>query len=217
MDKKIEKVIKNLQNNNINVVFAENTEKVREIVKDMLFQDADILSGGSVSLVESGVFDIITSSKYNYHDRLKQGLTEEEKNDIFKKVIGCDFYFCSANALTENGELINVDGFSNRISAISFGPKKVVMVVGLNKLVKDIDEGFLRVKKIAAPKNAMRLKRETPCVKLGHCVCLEKTDTPQITDGCNSEQRICRNYIISSKQMIKDRITVILCAENLGY
>ena len=91
------------------------------------------------------------------------------------------------------------------------------MVVGLNKLVKDIDEGFLRGKKRAAPKNAMRLKRETPCVKLGHCVCLEKTDTPQITDGCNSEQRICRNYIISSKQMIKDRITVILCAENLGY
>ena len=84
-------------------------------------------------------------------------------------------------------------------------------------MVKDIDEGFLRVKKVAAPKNAVRLKRETPCAKFGYCISLQNNDNPEISAGCNCEHRICRNYLVSSKQMIKDRITVILCSENLGY
>lgn len=213
----INAIIENLNKNNMNGIFAETKAEVCAIVKDILFEGATISSGGSMSLKESGVYDIITSSDYNYLDRMKPGITEEEKQNVFKNIIGCDFYFCSSNALTEAGELVNVDGFANRISAIAFGPKKVIMIVGINKIVKDVNEGILRVKKIAAPKNAVRLHTETPCEKLGHCISFENSNCPDITDGCNCEKRICCDYLISAKQREKGRITVIICSEDLGY
>ena len=112
---------------------------------------------------------------------------------------------------------MNVDGFSNRISSIAFGPKKVIMIVGVNKIVKDVKEGLLRVKKIAAPKNCVRLKLDNPCVKLGKCVSLFKSDDPDMCDGCDKETRICCNYLISAKQREKGRITVVFVNEELGY
>ena len=217
MDAQIEKVIKALESNNIKAYYAETRAEVCEIVKNMLFKGAVIVSGGSVSLNESGVWDIINSPEYDFRDRFKEGITDEERTEVFRAAIGCDFYFCSTNAVTENGELINVDGNANRIASIAFGPKKVVMIVGVNKIVKDIDEGFLRVKRIAAPKNAVRLNTGTPCQKLGHCVALEKSDCPAITDGCKNPNRMCVEYLVSGFQRQKDRINVILCGETLGY
>lgn len=217
MDARIEKVTKALESNNIKAYYAETRAEVCEIVKDMLFKGAVIVSGGSVSLKESGVLDIIGSTEYDFRDRFKEGITDEERTEVYKAAIGCDFFFCSTNAVTENGELINVDGNANRIASIAFGPKKVVMIVGVNKIVKDIDEGFLRVKRIAAPKNAVRLNTGTPCQKLGHCVSLEKSDCPAMTDGCKNAKRMCADYLISGFQRQKDRINVILCGETLGY
>ncbi len=167
--------------------------------------------------MESGVWDVINKPCYNLYDRNKAGITEEERGNIFKEVIGCDFYFCSANALTKKGELLNVDGFSNRISAIAFGPKKVIMVVGKNKLVKDLNEAFLRIKRVAAPKNCVRLGIDNPCAKLGHCISLLNNDNPDFTDGCQNPRRICVNYLVCGPQREKGRITVILCDEDLGY
>ena len=217
MDSRIEKVIENLRINNMEGIYAENIEDVRNIVKNMLFDNCVITAGGSVSVKESGVWDIINDDKYNFLDRAKPGITDEEQQEAFKAHIGCDFFFCSSNAVTEKGELVNVDGFSNRVSAICFGPKKVIMVVGKNKIVKDISEGLLRVKKIAAPKNVLRLGIDTPCAKLGHCVSLEKCENPDFADGCKVKGRICASYLISSYQRIKNRITVIICNEELGY
>ena len=217
MDAQIEKVIKALESNNIKAYYAETRADVCEIVKNMLFKGAVIVSGGSVSLNESGVWDIINSPEYDFRDRFKEGITNEERTEVFRAAIGCDFYFCSTNAVTENGELINVDGNANRIASIAFGPKKVVMIVGVKKIVKDIDEGFLRVKRIAAPKNAVRLNTGTPCQKLGHCVALEKSDCPEVTDGCKNPKRMCADYLISGFQRQKDRINVIFCGETLGY
>ncbi len=217
MNEKIVKVMENLKRNKMNAVYAENSREACEIVKSMLFSGAVIASGGSMSLKESGVWDIISSPEYNFNDRTRAGLTEEEKQEIYKNTIGCDFYFCSSNAVTENGELVNVDGFANRVSSIAFGPKKVVMIVGKNKIVKDVNEGVLRVKTVAAPKNAVRLHTCTPCEKLGHCIALLNNPNPAITDGCSAENRICCDYLISAMQKIKDRITVIICNEELGY
>lgn len=214
---RIETVLRALEKNNINAVFVPKREDVKETVRGMLFEGAIISSGGSVSLVESGVLELIKSEDYCYLDRLREGITPEEQQEVFKKIIGCDFYFCSANALTENGELVNVDGFANRISAIAFGPKKVIAVVGINKLVKNVNEGFLRVKKIAAPKNCVRLGIDNPCARLGHCVSLETNDNPEITDGCSKNSRICVNYLVTARQREANRITVILCGEELGY
>lgn len=217
MNENISKVIKSLESNNIKTVFAETKAEVCEIVRDMLFKGAVITAGGSMSLKESGVWEIINSSEYDFRDRTKQGISDEERTEAHKAAVGCDFFFCSSNAVTENGELVNVDGNANRVASIAFGPKRVVMVVGVNKIVKDIDEGLLRVKKIAAPKNAVRLNTGTPCQKLGHCVALEKSDCPAFTEGCKSPNRMCIEYLVSGFQKQKDRITVILCGETLGY
>lgn len=217
MDERIEKVINSLKLNNINSVYCETKEDVVKYVENLLPKEALITSGGSMSLIESGVWDLINKPCYNFLNRNRAGITLEEQMEIYKQVIGIDYYFCSANAVTENGELLNVDGFANRISAIAFGPKKIIMVVGANKIVKDLDEAFLRVKKIAAPKNCVRLGIDNPCVKLGHCVSLLKSDNPDFTDGCKTPTRICRNYLVSASQKDKERITVLLCDEELGY
>ena len=210
-------VIENLKKNNINVITCAKKEEIPAIVENMLFDGAKISAGGSVSIKECGVWDVINKPNYQFFDRNREGITPEEQQQVFKEVIGCDFYFCSANAVTENGELLNVDGFSNRISAIAFGPKKVIMVVGKNKIAKDLNEAFLRVKKVAAPKNCVRLGIDNPCAKLGHCISLLNNDNPAFTDGCRNPRRICVNYLVSGPQRPEKRLTVILCDEDLGY
>lgn len=217
MNERIERVITALQKNNMQGIYVPCINDITKTVKDLLFEDATIAAGGSVSLKESGVWELINSGNYQFFDRNREGITPEEKQEVFRKVIGADFYFCSTNALTENGELLNVDGFANRIAAIAFGPKKVIMIVGANKIVPTLDDAFLRVKKVAAPKNCVRLGINSPCAKLGHCVSLLNSDNPAFTDGCDFERRICANYLVSGRQQVKDRITVILCGEDLGY
>lgn len=217
MTPQIEKLFKNLQKNKMHPIFAQDKEDARNLVKDILFADAVITWGGSMSVIECGIDEILRDKKYRFMDRGRAGITAQEQQECFKASIGADFFFCSANAITENGEIVNVDGLANRISSIAFGPKKVVMIVGVNKIVPDLKEAFLRVKKVAAPKNCVRLNKNTPCAKLGHCVSLLNNDNPDFADGCASDDRICCDYMISAMQRQKDRITVILVNENLGY
>lgn len=217
MYEKTEKLFAALRRNNINPVFAETSADAVRIIKEMLPDGASIRTGGSVSLQESGVWELINSPCYNFLDRNRQGITPEERESVYQTTVGCDYYFCSVNALTESGEIVNVDGNCNRISAIAFGPKKLVLVVGKNKLVPDLAAAFVRVKAVAAPKNCVRLGIDNPCVKLGHCVSLQKTDTPNITDGCASPTRICRNYLIGAPQQDPERVTLIFVNEDLGY
>ena len=217
MTEQINKLFKNLEINKIKPIYAENKAEAVKIVENMLFDGAVITWGGSMSLIECGIDKLLREEKYNFLDRGRAGITPEEQQECFKASIGADFFFCSANAITENGELINVDGLSNRVSSIAFGPKKVIMIVGKNKIVPNINEGFLRVKKIAAPQNCVRLNKDTPCVKLGHCISLLNNDNPDIADGCKSDHRICCNYLVSSLQRDKDRLHVVLVNEDLGY
>ncbi len=217
MTPQIEKLFKNLQKNKMHPIFAETKHDAYNLVKDMLFDGCVITWGGSMSLIECGIKELLEDKKYNFMNRNREGITPEEQQECFKASIGADFFFCSTNAITENGELLNVDGFANRISAIAFGPKKVVMLVGKNKIVPDLKQAFLRVKKIAAPKNCVRLGIDNPCAKLGHCVSLLNNDNPDFADGCNKDSRICCDYLISALQRQKDRITIILVNEDLGY
>lgn len=217
MTEQIEKLFKNLEKNKMQPLYAETKEDAVKLVKNMLFDGCVITAGGSMSVIECGIDELLRDKKYNFMDRGRAGITPEEQQKCFKASIGADFFFCSANAITENGELVNVDGLANRISSIAFGPKKVVMVVGVNKIVPDLKEAFLRVKKIAAPKNCVRLNKNTPCAKLGHCVSLLNNPDPDFAVGCNCDDRICCDYMISAMQRQKDRITVIVVNENLGY
>lgn len=217
MTEQIEKLFKNLQKNKMQPIFAQDKQDALNIVKDMLFDGAVITWGGSMSVIECGIDKLLEDPKYNFMNRSREGITPAEQQECFKASIGADFFFCSANAVTENGELLNVDGLANRVSSIAFGPKKVVMIVGVNKIVPDLKEAFLRVKKVAAPKNCVRLGIDNPCAKLGHCVSLLNNPNPDFADGCQKDTRICCDYLISALQRQKDRITVILVNENLGY
>lgn len=215
MTEQIQKLFKNLEKNKMQPIFAENCAEAVKIVKDMLFDGCVITAGGSMSLNESGIWQLINDKKYNFFDRSRKDISPQQQ--CFKAAIGADFFFCSTNAITENGELLNVDGFANRISSIAFGPKKVIMIVGINKIVPDLKSAFLRVKKIAAPKNCVRLNIDNPCAKLGHCISLLNNPDPDFADGCQKDTRICCDYLISALQRQKDRITVVLVNENLGY
>ena len=140
MDKRIEKTLDNLKKNNIAAYFAETSAEAVKLVESMLSEGETISCGGSVTLSESGVFALMQSGKYNFLDRSK-AKNPEEMAEIYRKSFYADTYLTSSNALTEEGELVNVDGNCNRISAITFGPKSVIVVVGVNKIVKNVEEG----------------------------------------------------------------------------
>lgn len=213
MDQKILKVKKALEQNNMAVHYAEKKEDVTEIVKTLIKKGDTVSCGGSVTLSDTGVDMLLKSGEYNFLDRSAAGLTPEQINDIYAKTFSADAFFCSANAVTESGELVNVDGRSNRVAALLFGPKKVICIVGVNKIVADIPAAFKRIKQVAAPLNTKRLNKNTPCFHTGECVAVNGG----IADGCGCDERICANYVISAHQVIRDRINVIICNETLGY
>ena len=209
----IKKTLENLEKNNIKTYFLETRDEVVPLIKTLVDEGAIVACGGSVTLTEIGVLDHLKSGRYEFLDRYAPGLTPEETTEIYRKSFSADAYFCSTNAVTEDGELYNVDGNANRISAIAFGPKKVIMVVGKNKIVPNLDEAVKRVKTIAAPKNCKRLGCETYCFQKGHCADLEGG----MGKGCTSPARICRHYLVSSMQRTQGRMYVIFVNEELGY
>lgn len=210
----IKKTMENLEKNGFKPYFVETKEEVVPLVKTLINKGESVSNGGSVSLQETGVMELLKSGDYDFIDR--SGLEGEELRNAYIKAFGCDTFFCSSNAVTENGELYNVDGNSNRVACIVYGPRQVIMVVGVNKIVSNINEAVKRVKEQAAPLNTKRLSCKTPCQVTGKCIILNNEDA-MICDGCASPQRVCCNYVISAKQRHKDRIKVIIVNENLGF
>lgn len=213
---RIEITMQNLRRNKMEPYYCDTKEQACELVKTLICKGDTISSGGSVTLKQTGVYDIITASDYNYLDRSREGITREEVEEVYRKTFSADAFFTSTNALTENGELYNVDGNSNRVAAILYGPKSVVVVCGINKLVKNLDEAIHRVKTHAAPPNTVRLGIETPCAKTGECISLKK-DNPEMCEGCHGDGRICCNYVVCAQQRHVNRIKVIIIGEEYGY
>ena len=211
---RMEKAKKALEKNNMQVFIADNKNEVLNIVKTLIKKGDIIGSGGSVSLTQCGIIDLLRTPDYNFLDRAN--FTPENIKEFYIKCFSTDAYFTSANAITENGELYNVDGNSNRVACIVYGPRQVIMIVGVNKIVKDINEAIYRVKTVCAPMNTQRLDVKTPCNKTGKCISLSK-ENPYLCDGCGGDNRICCNYVVSAKQRHKNRIKVIIVNENLGY
>lgn len=219
MKAEIQKTIKNLKENNIYAVYVESKEDILPILKELIKDGDTVGVGGSESLTETGVLDFLRGGKFNFLDRYRKGLSQEEVEQILRDSLQADVYLCSSNAVTENGELYNVDGRSNRVAAIAYGTKSVIMVVGINKIVPNLDEAIVRVKSVAAPKNAVRVGSPTPCAKTGKCISLSEKQNKgyEMTAGCQTDARICCNYLVSARQRQKDRIKVILVGETLGY
>ncbi|MGL6106907.1 lactate utilization protein [Romboutsia sp.] len=204
-DKKIERTIKALENNNMNGYLVNNKEELLEKIQELI-NDEDVVScGGSMTLFETGVIDFLRCGKYKFLDRYEANITPADMKAIYRKTFSADAYFTSTNAITESGELYNVDGNGNRVAAMLYGPDKVIVIVGTNKIVNTIDDAVNRNKYICAPANAKRLSTKTPCETTGICM------------DCNSQDRICCEYTVIKRQRISNRIHVIFMKENLGY
>ena len=201
---RIEKTIKALKENGMEACLVSDKESLREKIDEILNPGDMITVGGSRTIFEAGVVEHIKGGKYNYLDRYEEGLTKEEIKEVFRKGFFCEGYITSSNAITEDGELYNVDGNGNRVAAMIYGPDKVIVIAGVNKIVKDLDEAKSRVERIAAPANGKRLNRKTPCAKVGYCM------------DCKSPERMCREYTVI-KRPIPGRIHVIFLNESLGY
>lgn len=203
----VERTLKALAKNRIPAVYAPTCQEAVEAVRGMLHPGDTVSCGGSMTLGECGIRDLLKSGEYNFLDR-----ETADAQEVYRKTFSADAFLMSANAITEDGELYNVDGNGNRVAALIFGPKRVIVVAGVNKIVRNLDEAIARVKCMAAPANGVRLETRTPCSRLGKCPGAEGG----MTAGCASEKRMCCQYVVTGYQR-EDRIRVVLVGEELGY
>lgn len=204
-DKKIERTIENFKKHNMDAYCVKDKISLINKISDILEDGNTVSVGGSMTLFETGVIDFLRSGKYNFLDRYEEGLTPKDIKNIFRKSFSADAYIVSSNAITEEGELYNVDGTGNRVAAMIYGPDKVIVVVSYNKIVKNIDEAIKRSREISAPANAKRLARKTPCTEVGYCM------------DCKSPDRICNDYVVIKRQGVKERIYILILEEDFGY
>lgn len=219
-DARVDKVLRALWANRVGATYVATAAEVVPVVESLLVDGEQIGCGGSVSLAESGVMDLLSSGRYDFLDRSKAANTEE-KDAILRACFSCDTFLGSANALTEQGEIYLVDMNANRVAAMIFGPRQVVLVVGMNKVVATLDDAVRRVKEIAAPRNMARLGLGAPCEDTGTCVSVERGGAcaAGMALGCAAPGRICCNYVVMGRQAPAhdQRVKVILVGEDLGY
>lgn len=205
MEDKIKKTMDNLRRNKMKPYYVENCGELLDIVRELVKDDKLITSGGSVTLKESGVIEMLQKEFASaFAERPVDG-SADEMRDFFRSAFISDTFLASTNALTEDGELYNVDGNGNRVAAMIYGPTQVIIVAGVNKIVKDLEEAKLRVENVAAPLNTKRLDCDTPCKETGKCA------------HCHSDRRICCSYVTLAQQRVPDRIKVIIVNEKLGF
>ncbi|MGN9163170.1 lactate utilization protein [Clostridium sulfidigenes] len=205
MEKRIDRTIKNLNRRNMEGFFVKDKSELITLLKKLIDDNSTVGVGDSMTLFETGVIDFLRKGDYVFLDKYRDGITSEEKKEIYMKNFSANTFMCSTNALTEDGELYNIDGNGSRVAPMLYGPKQVILVTGINKIVKDIEEAEKRVRNYAAPIDAKRLNKDTPCTTLGYCV------------DCKSPNRICNDFTIIRGQFIKNRIKVIIVGEQLGY
>ena len=160
--------------------------------------------GGSMTLFETGVIDYLRKKPIRFLDRYQEGLSTDQIENIFHQSLLADVYLTSSNAIDRNGNLYNIDGRGNRVAAMIYGPKKVVVIVGMNKIFDDELSAIQHIKNMSCPANALRLHKNTPCVQVGKCV------------DCQSDDRICSAYVKIARQPL-GRMTVLVINEELGY
>lgn len=198
------RVVKNLESRNMEAYFVKTKEEALKKALELIPEGSSISWGGTASAKEIGLLDAVHERNYEVYDR-EEAQTPELKNEIAHKALDCDFFIGSTNALAENGVMINIDGNANRVAAFAFGPKNVLLIVGMNKVVKSEEDAMSRARNEAAPINAQRFGLDTPCSKNGMCY------------DCKSPDCICCQILITRYSRVAKRIKVILVDENLGF
>ena len=201
--KQAEVIINNMKKRKFDAYYVDNMDEAKEKIVELLGENKTIGYGGSMTLENSNMYDFLKSKGHKIINR-NEYKTKEEIKELKKLLITCDAFFLSSNAITMDGELVNIDGNSSRVSFLTYGPDNVYVVVGMNKVTVDLETALKRARNVAAPINAIRLNRDTPCSKCGECRdCYENT--------------ICCNTVITRASREPGRIKVILVGEDLGY
>ncbi len=214
----VARTIKALKKNNMDALYIPSMEELLPTVRSLLTAGEKVAVGGSMSLSETGVSDLLRSGEYTFFDRYKKGLSPSEHEQVLLDSFTVDSYFASVNAVTEHGELYCVDGNSNRVAAMLYGPKQVILIVSWDKIVPDLRSAVLRVKHIAAPANAGRLNCDTYCTTNGKCInATVSEDNLMALNAGACEHTICSNYVVFSRQKTPKRIKVLLVGESFGY
>lgn len=201
---KLKKVKENLEKNGFAVEICESGEKAREMALKEIKEGSTIGFGGSYTVRQIGLLEAVRGGKYHLFDQYKEGLSSEEVLEQRRQGLLVDYYITGTNAIAEGGELVNVDGIGNRVAGQIFGPRRVLIFVGINKIVKDVPAALERIRTIAAPRNAQRFGLELPCTRGEPC------------DQCPPEKTLCNVTTIIHRQHIS-RIKIFLITEPLGY
>ena len=194
-------VMKGLESRNMSGYYAATKEEALKIALSLIPEGSKVTHGGSFSIEEIGLIDVLKNGEYDYCDRM--AATDKRAAELF--AYDSDVFLGSVNAITDDGVLVNIDGNSNRVSAYAYGPKKLVLIVGLNKVAGDVDGAMKRARNEAATMNVQRFGLNTPCSKTGACV------------NCKSPDTICCQFLITRFSRHKGRIHVILVNDNLGF
>ena len=195
------KVISGLESRNMKACYAADKEEALKIALEIIPEGASVAMGGAMSAHEIGLVEAVKNGSYNFIDRDKA----EDKRAAMLAAYDADYFLTSANAITEDGIMVNIDGNSNRVSAIAQGPKHVLVIVGMNKVCPDLDSAMKRARNVAAPINAQRFGLSTPCSKTGACM------------DCKSPDTICCQFLITRYSRHEGRIHVIVVNDNLGF
>ncbi len=199
-----EKIIKGLESRNMEGFYAETREEALKKALELIPEGSSVGWGGSKSVEEIGLKAAVCSGNYQVYNR-DVCKTEDEKRKTELAILGSDVFLCGTNAVTEDGILVNIDGRGNRTAAIIYGPLSVVMVAGINKAVKTLEDAWSRARNEAAPVNAQRFRIQTPCKKTGSCA------------DCKSPDTVCCQFVVTRYSKVPGRIKVILVNEELGF
>ncbi len=206
---KLEAVKHNLENNNFQVFICQSADDAKKLALEKIIPALDIETvswGGSMSFVGTGLFHALSKNEnFTVLNTFDKSLSRSQMMDLRRKSLLVDLFITGTNAVTEAGHLVNLDMVGNRVAAIMWGPKNVLLIIGRNKICGDLEDAMFRIKNYAAPVNTMNLDKKTPCRKTGIC------------HDCSSPDRICNYWTITEKCFEKNRIKIILVNEDLGF
>ena len=197
-------IIKNLAKRNMEGYFCATKEDALAKALELMPAGSSVGWGGSMSINEIGLMDAVKGGDFDVIDR-ESAKSDDEYKAVYARMINADYFLMSTNAITMDGELVNIDCRGNRVAFLIFGPSNVIIIAGMNKVVSDVEAGYKRVKDIATPPNTVRLNRNTPCAATGRC------------GDCYSPDCICNQTVITRRSGSPGRIKVILVGEELGY
>lgn len=200
-------IIKNLKKRGIAGIYCESSAQAVAEVCGMIPAGSLVGLGGSETILETGLVDALRQMDIRLLDRYKEGVSKVEVDDMRRQGLAADIFICSSNAITADGRLVNMDGTGNRVAAMIFGPAKVIVLAGMNKVAPDLDAAIARVRNSAAPANSLRVGVETPCSKTGFC------QDPH----CHPPHRICCQLVVTEASMTPGRVSVVLVGADLGY